>query len=347
MRFLWVAFAAVLAACQPQMAAAREAQDSIWPRLVARMQLVNDEQTEITDWARRYARDPAALRRMLARSEPFLWYIAEASERYKVPAEVALLPAIESGFDPRAASHQKAHGLWQFIPSTGRALGLQTTAYYDARRDPVASTDAAMRYLKSLHARFGDWHFALAAYNIGAARLSNLIREQPTKDFWALELPRETREHVRRLMAIALIVEKPHRFNMQLPTIANRPAAEQVVLSGPLDLRKAARHAGIREDLIATYNPGLVNLGNTSGKKTLLLPSTEAAQMRLALGQAKFPPRSRKDVLVHVVQPGDSLWRIANRYQISVDSLATHNGLQKTGAIRPGARIEVPTTSSS
>jgi membrane-bound lytic murein transglycosylase D len=323
-------------------------QDSIWPRLVSNMRLVNDEQREIINWARHYARHPDATERMLARSQPFLWHIVEAVDRYELPAEVALLPAIESGFDPHAASPQQAHGLWQFLPSTGRALGLTSSPHYDARRDPVASTDAALRYLRSLYSRFGDWQLALAAYNIGAARLSRLVAAQPRgTDFWALELPRETYEHVRRLMAMALLVEQPQRFGLKLPAIPNRPAAEPVALERPVNLVHTARAAGVPEAVIRVYNPGLQNLANTTSKTTVLLPTAHAARLRTVLAETSYKPEPIGLAVVHIVQAGESLWRIARRYDTSVDALLRHNKVLRANLIRPGSRLEVPAQTSS
>lgn len=343
------AAAALLAVCLWQPAAAGDDEQLIWPRLVASMRLVDDEQPEVRRWAAYYARYPDSFRRMLARSQPFLWYIVEAVEQRNMPAEIALLPAIESGFDPHARSAQQAHGLWQFVPGTGRALGLQTTRDYDARRDLVASTQAALDYLQDLHGRFRDWHLALAAYNVGSARLASLLRSQNgAPDFWALDLPRETHEHVRRLMGVALLVEKPHEFGVALPPIENRNVTEMIVLDRPVNLRRAAQSAGIDEALIRAYNPGLQNTGNSTGKKVLMLPRTEATRMRAVLASGRFAPETKKvarGVVVHVVQPGDSLWQIARRYDVRVRDLTRHNGLADTSVIRPGRRLEVPVSS--
>jgi membrane-bound lytic murein transglycosylase D len=348
MRRLSAAIAALLLSCTSVPLHADQAAAQLWSRLILRMQLVNDQQTEIVTAARHLARHPDAVQRMLARSEPFLWYIAEAVERFDLPAEVALLPAVESGFDPLADSPRHAQGLWQLLPSTGRSLGLYASHSYNPRRDPLASTDAAVRHLRALYARFGDWHHALAAYNLGAARFSRLLQAQPdARDFWELKLPTETHTHVRRLMATALLVEQPQRFGLRLPAIADRPAAERIALERPVDLRRAARQAGIDESLIASFNPGLLRLEDTAGKRALLLPSPQAARLRRTLAQARFAPAaSRQDARVHVVQPGDSLSTIARRYRVSVDHLARHNGLQKTGTIHPGRKLELPPTSS-
>lgn len=322
---------------------AQQADELIWPRIVARMRLVDDDNAETRRWARDYARHPDAVRQLLARAEPYLWHIVEAVERRDMPAEIVLLPAIESGFDPAARSQQHASGLWQFVPWTGREMGLHSTRDYDGRRDPVASTRAALGHLSDLHERFGDWHLALAAYNTGAARLAGLMRKQPqAADFWALKLPREPHEHVRRLMGLALLVEQPQKYGLRLPPIANRPANELVALRKPIDLDAAARKAQVREAVVRAYNPGLHNLGNTTGKKYVVLPAADAARLRRVLAAGEFPPQPIPQVLVHVVQPGESLWRIARRYAVSVETIVRWNRIADRTVIRPGRRLEVP-----
>lgn len=337
------ATAALLALCVLKPADASESDGPIWPRIVAGMRLVDDEQPQVRRWAAEYARHPHSFRRLLSRSEPYLWYIVEAAEQRGLPMEVVLLPAIESGFDPQARSQQKAQGLWQFMPGTGQALGLHNTRHYDARRDLVPSTDAALDYLQDLYRRFGDWHLALAAYNIGSARLAALLRDQShAPDFWAVKLPRETYEHVRRLMGIALLVEKPGEFGVQLPTIGNRRKTELVALKRPVNLRRAAAQAGIDEALVRAYNPGLHNMANTTDKKVVVLPAAEAARLRDALSLARYAPEPIRSVVVHVVRPGDSLWHIARRYDVKVNDITRHNGLAEDAVIRPGRKLEVP-----
>lgn len=332
---------------------ALENDESIWPRLVMRMQLVNNQQREIIDWARRYSRHPRNVETMLARAEPYLWDIVQICERYRMPAEVALLPAIESGFNPHAQSPYKANGLWQFIPMTGRTMGLPMNAQYDARRDTVASTTAAMRYLRRLHGMFGDWNIALAAYNIGEGGMQRYMAKQPgVTDFWALELPRETFEQVRRLMAIALIVEKPHRFNVKLPRIADRPLTEKITLTGPTNLALAAHDARVPEQTIRTYNPGLVTLANSTAKQVLLLPPAQAQRMRTALKQKRYPPgrapgaivktAARTNARVHIIKRGDSLWTIARQHRVTVEALRRHNNLKKTAVLHPGKTLQIP-----
>jgi membrane-bound lytic murein transglycosylase D len=308
------------------------------------MRIVDPEQPDTVVEARRYARDPARFAQMLARSEPFLWFIVEAVELREMPLEIALLPAVESGFDPHAHSPAQARGLWQFVPWTGRAMGLQQSRHYDARRDPVASTRAALAYLSRLHQRFGDWLLALAAYNVGDARLERAIRDQGTRVFWDLDLPAETRAHVPRLLGVALAVQHPERFGVALPALPNRQAAEFVMLEGPRDLERAAAAAGVAAESLERYNPGLLTARNSRGKHSVLLPPAEAARLRAALASGHYVPAPEPREQEHVVAPGDSLWTIARRYRVSVQQLARWNDLAPRAVLRPGRRLLILAT---
>ncbi|HEX4896485.1 MAG TPA: transglycosylase SLT domain-containing protein [Solimonas sp.] len=344
MKTAWMA--ALLTLCVGWMGAAgaydAPENESIWPRIADGMRIVDPEQPDTVMWARRYARQPAAFAAMLARSEPFLWYIVEAVELREMPLELALLPAVESGFDPKARSAAKARGLWQFVPWTGRALGLSRTANYDARNDPVASTRAALGYLQDLNDRFDDWLLAVAAYNVGDARLASALRRQEGSRFWDLaDLPRETREHVPRLLGVALLVKQPERFGVVLPEIANRQAAELVRLPRAINLEQAAQDARIADDLLEHYNPGLKDAANTSGKKVVLLPPAEASRLREVLAASQYPPEPMAQTVEHVVRPGDSLWSIARRYQVSVRELRSWNDLGTKAVLRPGRRLQL------
>lgn len=316
----------------------------IWPRIAKGMRLVDGEQPETVIWARHYARNPIQFAQMLARSEPFLWYIVEAVELRELPLEIALVPAVESSFDSQARSQRKARGLWQFIPRTGRALGLQETSHYDAKRDAVESTRAALTYLLKLHRRFNqDWLLTLAAYNIGERTLAEAIERAGSPNFWDLDLPAETREHIPRLLGIALLIQQPERFNISLPPIYNRNAAEMVVLDKPRDLEKAARRADVARATIERYNPGLKTLANTQGKRWLLLPEEEARRLRAELAQREYQPTA-KVAQEHIVSGGESLWRIARRYKVSVAELREWNKLGKSSALKPGRRLVIQQT---
>jgi membrane-bound lytic murein transglycosylase D len=324
-------------------AAASSPDEPIWPRLVAGMKLDSAQRPDAAQWARHFAQHPAAFEKMLARSEPWLWHIIEAAERRRMPLELALLPAVESGFDPGAESQQRASGLWQLVPVTARRFSLPSTDAYDARRDPIASTRVALGHLNDMYEQFGDWWLAIAAFNVGPGALAKALKEQPrAAGFWDLKLPRETFDHARKLAGICLLIQNPKRFGIRLPAIANKPVTELVRLRHPLDLRKAAQAAGIPEALLQALNPGLRSLSNTAGKEQLVLPGAEAARLRSVLAQADFHPGPIETLLVHVVRPGESLWHIARRYNTSVTTLAYRNGIAANAVIRPGRRLEVP-----
>ncbi|HUP92830.1 MAG TPA: transglycosylase SLT domain-containing protein [Solimonas sp.] len=320
---------------------ALESDELIWPRIASGMRIVDPEHPETVTWARRYARQPLQLAQMLARSEPFLWHIVEAVELREMPLELALLPAVESGFNAHARSSQEARGLWQFVPWTGRAFGLASTATYDGRRDPVASTHAALGYLQKLYYRFdNDWLLAVAAYNLGQARLSGAMQRQATRKFWDLaELPEETREHVPRLLGLALLVKQPQRFGVHLPPLRNRHAAELVQLDGPRDVAAAARAARVDLETVERYNPGLLNVSNSRGRQALLLPREAAARMRSELALRAYKPKPEARRVEHVVRSGDSLWTIARRYRVSVRQISDWNDLNSRSVLRPGRKL--------
>lgn len=319
---------------------AAESEDLLWPRIAAGMRIVDGEAPETVTWARHYAKRPQQFAQMLSRSEPFLWYIVEAVELRDMPLELALLPAVESGFDPQAHSRSKARGLWQFIPATARGFGLRENATYDARRDAVASTRAALDYLQQLNRRFDSWLLALAAYNVGGAHLARAMREQEQDNFWLLDLPAETREHVPRLLGIALLIQQPARFGVELPPIPNRPSAEMIYLDRPRDLKRATEHADVPIETLEHYNPGLKSLSNSGDKRVVLLPPQDADRLRDQLARREYRPSQPKQI-EHVIAPGDSLWQIARHYKVSVAQLREWNRLSERQTLRPGRTLLV------
>ncbi len=320
-------------------AAEHSADDTIWTRISSGMRMVDPEHPEVVQWARHYATHPLQLSRMLERSEPFLWYIVEAVELRDMPLEIALLPAVESGFDARATSQREAGGLWQFVPTTSRALGLTHGANYDARSDAVASTRAALTYLYNLHDSFDNWLLALAAYNVGRGKLRQALREAGSRSFWDLQLPRETREHVPRLLGLALLIQDPARFGVTLPAIPNRQAGRTLPLAQPVDLRSAAESAGISVERLRQYNPGLRHLRDTHGKDFVLVAEQDADALAAALASGHFPPQPPANRKVVVVAPGDSLWHIARRHKVSVSALCAWNRIEPSAVLRPGRKL--------
>lgn len=200
------------------------------------------------------------LDRLSARASRYLYHTVKEAERRGLPTELALLPVIESSYDPAATSSAAAAGLWQFIPSTGRIYGLKQTGMYDGRRDVVESTRAAYEFLGSLYNQFGSWELALAAYNAGPGRIQQAINRNqaaglPT-DYWSLKLPQETMNYVPRFLAVAQIIKNPKAYGVELPPIANRPHFREVTLSAPLTLNEIASVAGLSRAELYALNPG-------------------------------------------------------------------------------------------
>lgn len=199
------------------------------------------------------------LDRLSARASRYLYHTVKEAERRGMPTELALLPVIESSYDPAATSSAAAAGLWQFIPSTGRIYGLQQTSLYDGRRDVVESTRAAYEFLGSLYNQFGSWELALAAYNAGPGRIQQAINRNraaglPT-DYWSLKLPQETMNYVPRFLAVAQIIKNPSVYGVALPPIANRPHFREVGLAGPLELNQIASITGLSRAELYALNP--------------------------------------------------------------------------------------------
>jgi membrane-bound lytic murein transglycosylase D len=211
------------------------------------------------------------------RAGPYLHFIVEGLEQQNLPAELALLPIIESAYNPVAVSSQNAVGLWQFMPATARDFGLELTPSYDGRRDIIASTQAAMKYLTRLHKQFDhDWLLALAAYNAGEGTVSRLIeanrrRGLPT-DYWHLSLPHETQEYVPRLLALSMLVGAPTGYGVNLQPISNEPYFMMVKLRHPVDLTQIARTSGITEKELERLNPAYIHGNTGNGPGHLLIP---------------------------------------------------------------------------
>jgi len=264
-------------------------------------------------------------------SEPYLYFVAEELRKRKMPAEIALLPTIESGYDPFALSHVGAAGLWQIMPDTGTYLGLERDTWFDGRRDVYASTEAALDYLEYLHSYFdNDWLLAIAAYHSGEGRVRKAIarNQQANKptDFWSLPLPEETLSYVPKLLALAAIAQKPKQYNIELPSIANQPYFEQVGMDTQLELTQIAQLADIEFDQLYQLNPGYYRLATNSEPHDLLLPVNKVTTFKTNLD--KLPDSQQGAWLVeHEVQTGETLSHIAQYYQASVRSIKKTNQL--------------------
>jgi membrane-bound lytic murein transglycosylase D len=299
------------------------------------------------DW---FTRHPDYLRRVFERSARYLYHIAGELDRRDMPADLALLPIVESAYDPFAYSHGRAAGLWQMIPGTARRFGVRQNWWYDGRRDVLDATRAALDYLQFLHDEFdGDWLLAVAAYNSGEGNVRRAIRRnlkagKPT-DFWHLRLPRETSTYVPKLLALSQITAEPARFDLNLPAIEDRPYFEVVPLQGQMDLALLAELAGTGMDEIYALNPGF-NRGATDpdGPHRAVVPRLNAPELIAAL--AGLPATERMRWVRYRIRNGDSLITIARRHDTTVEVVRAANGI-RGNIIRAGDYLMIPTATRS
>ena len=291
------------------------------------------------------------LRSMLQRARPYLAYIVRQAEQQELPLDFTLLPIVESGFHPLARSSAGASGLWQFMPATGSFYGLKQNWWYDGRRDVVASTRAAFDYLTKLSQDFdGDWLLAAAAYNWGEGNVRkevarNRAQGKPT-DVWSLKLPRETRNHLARLFAIAAIVADPHRYGVVLAPIADFVPFEQVEFDDQSDLRAVADLAGITLDELYALNPGFRRwVTDPEGPHRLLLPRHAVERFRTRFAEASVGRQPTGWARYEIV-PGDTLGAIALRYRTSVAALKQFNRLA-SNRILAGDHLMVPVSTGT
>lgn len=319
--------------------------EPIWTRLRSGFSLDVVEHPRVAQEIRRLQRYPNAYRAMMARSEPYLYHILNEIEAAGLPTELALLPAVESGFRPEIYSTSGAAGLWQFMPATGKMLGLKQDWWSDRRRTVRASTGAAIKYLKQLNERFdGDWALTLAAYNAGAGTVSRAIRRAERKggktDFWSLDLPGETDQYVPRLLALCAVVSNPDRYALDLPEILDQPYFVVADTEGQIDLNVAAELAGMSVEELLALNAGHRRWASSpEGPHELLMPAENAERFATAL--LELPEDKRLRWQLHAIKGGDTLSQIARRYGVTVDVIRQANHL-KGSSIRAGRRLKIP-----
>ena len=239
--------------------ASTEPPKELWDRIRRGFAMPDLQNELVTDREQWYASRPDYIQRMTERSSKYLFHIVEELERRQMPTELALLPFIESAFNPQAVSSAKAAGMWQFMPATGKYFDLKQNVFRDDRRDVLASTRAALDYLQKLYGMFGDWHLALAAYNWGEGSVARAIAKNQKAGLGTsyndLNMPAETRLYVPKLQAIKNIVADPQNFSAELPLIENHPYFQQVQITRDIDVALAARLAGVKIEDFKALNP--------------------------------------------------------------------------------------------
>jgi len=292
-----------------------------------------------------FTKNPSYLNRVFTRAQRYLPFIIDELEARELPFELALLPIVESAFDPFAYSHGRAAGLWQIIPGTGRRFGIRQNWWYDGRRDAVDSTRGALDYLAYLHELMdGDWPLAIASYNSGEGNVlkavkRNRARSRPT-DYWNLSLSKETSAYVPRLMALAELVRHPEKYELDLPDLVDEPQFVVADIGSQVDLALAAELAGIELDTLYAYNAGN-NRWSTdpAGPHRLVLPIDVADEFAAALDA--IPVKERIRWKRHKVRNGEAISQIAERYNTTISTIRTANNL-KGNSIRAGAHLMIP-----
>ena len=293
-----------------------------------------------------YANHPDYLDRTWGRADHYLHFIVAQLNARSMPLELALLPVVESAFEPYAYSRARASGLWQFIPGTGSNYGLKQNWWYDGRRDVVASTRAALDYLQSLHDSLdGDWLLAIAAYNCGEGNVQRAVNHnrrlgRPT-DFWHLKLPHETRSYVPKLLAMRRIVADPARYGLEFSQIDDEPYFTQVATGGQIDLQVVAEISGLSKDELYELNPAFHRWAtDPTGPYSLLVPADEADGLEPTL--LSLTPEQRMRVARYEVQHGDSIAAIAKQHATTPEPLRHLNGMESNEKPVVGSTLMVP-----
>ncbi len=321
----------------------------LWDRIRNGFSMPNLSNPLVQDRQIWYASRPSYVKHMVERSKRYLYYIVEELEKRGMPTELALLPMVESAFNPMAYSRARASGLWQFIPSTGKNYNLQQNSWYDGRRDVVASTGAALDYLQFLYDMHGDWHLALASYNWGENAVARAIERNRAKglptDYASLTMPEETRYYVPKLQALKNIVANPHSFGVDLQAVANSPYFVTVQQTRDIDVRLAAKLADVPLSEFLALNPSHNRpVINANGAPTLVLPADKARIFLANLERHGQPLVSWKS---YTLKPGDKLDRIAKNSGISLARLKEINGIGRRTKVAPGYQLLLPMKGAS
>jgi peptidoglycan lytic transglycosylase D len=318
--------------------------DDLWDRIRRGFAMPNLDSPLVRSRQVYYVQQKAYFERMVARSRLYMYHIVEEIEKRGMPTEIALLPMVESAFNPMAYSRAHASGLWQFIPSTGKNYKLKQTWWFDERRDIMASTTAALDYLQYLYEMHGDWHLALASYNWGENAVARAIAKNRKKglptDYLHLSMPRETKYYVPKLQALKNIVMNPAAYGLNLDPIPNEPYFVTVSTDKDMDIRLAAKLAEMPIEELIALNPAYkrpVLAG--SQRQTLVLPADRVEVFEANLEGHSDPLVSWQ---VYTFKHGDSLEKLAARHGISVARLKVVNGITRRTRVTAGMQLMLP-----
>ncbi|MEI7456956.1 MAG: transglycosylase SLT domain-containing protein [Nitrosomonadales bacterium] len=318
--------------------------NDLWQRLREGFTMRQMNDPLVTRHEQWYATRPEYVARMMTRANRYLYYITTEVERRGMPAEIALLPMIESAFNPGAYSTSNASGIWQFIPSTGKNFGMRQNWWYDGRRDIMGATNGALDYLEKLHTMFGDWELALAAYNWGEgsvhrAQMRNRKLGLPV-DYASLKMPDETRNYLPKLIAIKNIVANPSNFGLSLSDIPDKPYFMSVATTKHMDIELAAQLADISREEFIALNPAHNRPVILQSKNDyILLPTDSVVTYKNNLESYDKPLVSWQ---AYRAKKGERLDHLAPRFGLTLERLKSVNGLSARDNLSDGEALLVP-----
>jgi membrane-bound lytic murein transglycosylase D len=317
--------------------------ETLWARMRAGFSIPNLESPLVdrhTDW---YANRPDYVQRVVERGRRYMHFVVEELEKRGMPLEIALLPMIESAYNPTAYSKAHASGMWQFIPATGRNYGLKQNWWYDGRRDVTAATRAALDYLEKLHGMFGDWRLALAAYNWGEGAVSRAIernqRQGLPTDYESLRMPEETRNYIPKLQAVKNIITEPERYGLALDDVPNEPYFIRVAAPGQIDFKRAAQLAEVPLEEFRSLNPAHNRPVITADSGSLLIPADKGDIFIANLNALETPLVSWQ---TYRLERNERLETIAARFGTTAAQLKVVNGVSSGHKLKAGSTLLVP-----
>ena len=316
----------------------------VWQRIRSGFKMPEIDDELVRKWENFYASKPDYWERINERGRRYLYFICAEIEQRGMPMEIALLPIIESAYNPAAFSKARASGIWQFIPATGKFYGLQQNWWLDNRRDVTMATAGALDYLERLYTMFGDWQLSLASYNWGEGAVRRAVSKNRAAgmpgDYASLKMPGETRNYLPKLQAIKNIVLAPEKFGLTLPSVADRPYFTTVTTARQIDVALAAKLAGMPIDEFRTLNPAHnrpVIAGG--GEHRINVPSDRAASFAINLNAYSQPLVNWRP---YQMKKGERLDQVAPKFGIGIDELKRVNGLDSHNRVVPGFALLVP-----
>jgi len=321
--------------------------DNIWSALKSEFSLPHyEDNPKVQEQVQWLVKNKGFIYKAAEQAQPYLYYISQQVKKRQLPAELVLLPMIESAYNPFVYSSVGAGGIWQMMPDTATGYGVKQNWWYDGRRDVISSTNAALDYLVYLGSFFdGNWLLAIGAYNTGEGNVLSAIRRNvrdgKKTDFWSLPVARQTRDYVPRLLALAVVISNPEKYNIKFPASNNAPYLAKIKIDSQIDLKGAAILAGLSLKELKKLNPGYKQTAtDPSGPHRLILPIQNVRQFSENYMRQTPNGKSLKWA-PYTVRKGDSLYAIAKRYNTSIASLKKINSLT-TATIKPGLKLLIP-----